>query len=746
MIVSLHFDIKTFSSQRVSIDTQVCNTEQFIFNNSILRSSGTYRYTLSSVTNGCDSIVTLNIDFIKPDTIYLQSSICEGDAYNFNGRLLKEAGRYQQSFTNESGCDSLVVLDLNINPEIIAEVNLAICPNEPYYWNGIELDSAGFYHQTFRATNGCDSIVALKLSYFEVPDTFVSKTICQGDTLRFNGNVYHESGQYELFSISENGCSQKTFLELTVSAPRDTSITHWLCEGNFYLLGQDTLREPGDYSQLLKTSNGCDSMVHLKLILEPLIVSSMEMEICEGDEFMFGGQTLTQSGNYKDTLVLNTGCPRIIELELSVIPGDFKAIRKEICAGNTYQFGERIIAESGVYSQVSTNQLGCDSTITLHLKVIDHYSTYLDTTVCNGNSVTIGNKDYSTAGIFIDTLTSTFGCDSIVTLDLKTIAEKNTITIDTTICEGDVLEINGSTLEQAGQYLFQYTSSYGCDSTVVLNLDIFEKIPAEVGADLNVCTELADLNGNLPPMASGQWTTPSQAFINIPEQSTTHAFELEEGNHPFIWTLSGPSCPNYSSDTLYVNFNRDSPEASDDFFNFSDDQKTFSGVLLGNDKVNSIFEWDVELYKAPNIGEIELTKEGTFEYQTSFYHNFNTSFTYVLFNRSCPDLNDTAQVNLTLNFNELELANLLGVTPNGDGINDQFVIPELLHAGSQFPENELMVYNRWGNLVYQKKNYANDWQAIGKNGKVLPVGTYYYLLILNGEERIVKDGSLVIIH
>jgi gliding motility-associated-like protein/uncharacterized repeat protein (TIGR01451 family) len=58
-------------------------------------------------------------------------------------------------------------------------------------------------------------------------------------------------------------------------------------------------------------------------------------------------------------------------------------------------------------------------------------------------------------------------------------------------------------------------------------------------------------------------------------------------------------------------------------------------------------------------------------------------------------------------------------TPNGDGLNDTFVIP-----GLEFYEaNELTIVNRWGGTVYEKKGYQGDWSATG-----LTEGTYFYLL------------------
>ena len=68
-------------------------------------------------------------------------------------------------------------------------------------------------------------------------------------------------------------------------------------------------------------------------------------------------------------------------------------------------------------------------------------------------------------------------------------------------------------------------------------------------------------------------------------------------------------------------------------------------------------------------------------------------------------------------------------TPDGDGINDYFVINGI----ELFPENEIVILNRWGSVVFQTTNYQNDWNGTSSNsmnigGGDLPTGTYYYIL------------------
>ena len=102
-------------------------------------------------------------------------------------------------------------------------------------------------------------------------------------------------------------------------------------------------------------------------------------------------------------------------------------------------------------------------------------------------------------------------------------------------------------------------------------------------------------------------------------------------------------------------------------------------------------------------------------------------------------------------------------TPNGDGINDTFVIS--LATGSDSPGNnsgtnrnrvdanseiplsdyykstDLMVMNRWGRIVYHTTDYQNDWDGGG-----LSDGTYFYVLKCKGlKEEIQYQGSVMII-
>ena len=79
-----------------------------------------------------------------------------------------------------------------------------------------------------------------------------------------------------------------------------------------------------------------------------------------------------------------------------------------------------------------------------------------------------------------------------------------------------------------------------------------------------------------------------------------------------------------------------------------------------------------------------------------------------------------------------EITVFSGISPNGDGINDSFQVFGI----EAFPENEVTIFNRWGNVVFTKKGYTNQEGWTGTfDSDLLPDGTYFYVIDLgNGSQ------------
>ena len=95
------------------------------------------------------------------------------------------------------------------------------------------------------------------------------------------------------------------------------------------------------------------------------------------------------------------------------------------------------------------------------------------------------------------------------------------------------------------------------------------------------------------------------------------------------------------------------------------------------------------------------------------------------------DICDTIEVNVSE-----------AITPNGDGINDTWFINNI----QNYPNNSVKVYNRWGDLIFSKNNYQNDWNGSytkGENNNLIS-SSYYYQIDLDGNGSIEHQGWIFI--
>ena len=345
-------------------------------------------------------------------------------------------------------------------------------------------------------------------------------------------------------------------------------------------------------------------------------------------------------------------------------------------------------------------------------------------------------------------------------------------------CDQDAVQLDGSASETGPSISYQWTNEngemIGGDTTVILVqqpglyfLTVFDSTTAcsvidSVAVSLNInlenasavidadqCSDLATLIGNLPANATGMWTSSTGASIQNPDSSLTEASNLMQGVNEFIWTLSSGTCVNFSADTLRLFVNQTAPLANNDLRLIPLGSNDSSIIIntQANDFLNGA-EVVFDTLSAPTVGVVEIADQskGILLYKPVPGISGDVRITYELCNRTCPDLCDDAVVILTFevdpNAPKPKAPN--GITPNGDGLNDAFVFDELLNPES-FPDNEIVIFNRWGDVVFSAKPYLNDWKGTNKSGKDLPQGTYYYILRLNLAQSKIIRGDITIL-
>ncbi len=93
------------------------------------------------------------------------AAICEGDSYVFGAQTLTTSGEYTEEFQSQAGCDSTVVLTLNVNSAFNETASAAICEGDSYAFGAQTLTTAGEFTEVFQSQAGCDSTVVLVLSF-----------------------------------------------------------------------------------------------------------------------------------------------------------------------------------------------------------------------------------------------------------------------------------------------------------------------------------------------------------------------------------------------------------------------------------------------------------------------------------------------------------------------------------------------------------------------------------------------------
>ena len=224
-----------------------------------------------------------------------------------------------------------------------------------------------------------------------------------------------------------------------------------------------------------------DLIERLTVVVEDEIVNEMEtLVLCEGESYNSDGFSFiaTQSGVYKQKLQSAIGCDSTVVLNVTVNPRLYVDIEETICQGAYFEFnGEKYYTNINK-TDTLTSSLGCDSIVTLHLTVNEILKGEPEEVyLCPGMTYAFTEKYPALAeeGDYLDTVINAKGCDSVAAVTIHKASEEYTF-FRAAICQGEVYDegIFGG-LRTAGDYSTPkgdqgLKTVYGCDSVVTLHL------------------------------------------------------------------------------------------------------------------------------------------------------------------------------------------------------------------------------------------------------------------------------------
>lgn len=235
-----------------------------------------------------------------------------------------------------------------------------------------------------------------------------------------------------------------------------------------------------------------------------------------------------------------------------------------------------------------------------------------------------------------------------------------------------------------------------------------------------------------PISGTGSWSTTSGATIENPLSPATTLSNMPSGWSSYVWTITSAGCPS-KSDTMHVfKSNGKKILTADTLVCF----ETNPIVHVEAMPVDSMQNFTWMFYQGG--GDI-LTPSSTVTDVANLQMGEN-QLLFKVTHSLCPTQVDTLKITVAP-CDDFKPEFPTVITPNGDGKNDLFTIYNLENL---YPNCEMIIFNRWGNVVYESVGYKDPWDGTFK-GEKLPMGAYFYKLKLNDSGNTVYNGTISII-
>lgn len=352
-----------------------------------------------------------------------------------------------------------------------------------------------------------------------------------------------------------------------------------------YQINSAAMTDAGDYIVRVD-ADGCDATdtVTVKVIASPERTKD-SVVVCSNElPYVWNGKPYIATGVYADTLVSTIGgCDSIVAMHVTVNPAYLFPERLIICQNELpYRYRDTIFkagTASGLYTLQRKTILGCDSIYQLSLQVNLSYNLKDTHSLC-ANEFPYAYRDTvfqagTVSGNYQFKRRSVNGCDSIVTLDLIVHPLVTTMLNDTVVQKKDYVKYGFNIPAQTvcGVYPYrQYLkTTYGCDSTVILNLVVSPDFSAQMRVVPQICANDGSFTLTYDILAGNVEThslvfdsiAKTAGFADILQQTATGDIDvpLPANVTPNIYNASVKLYNETVTKTLPVSFSVDYPSS-----------------------------------------------------------------------------------------------------------------------------------------------------------------------------------------
>ena len=271
--------------------------------------------------------------------------------------------------------------------------------------------------------------------------------------------------------------------------------------------------------------------------------------------------------------------------------------------------------------------------------------------------------------------------------------------------------------------------------------------PIEAPTFLTICDDFFQLSTSLPEDFTGIWTVDNSSVeIENSLMPATMVANLPKGFTQFTWTVDTIACTTYEP-TIVDLLQLATPQLEEDKVELPEGTTSAFFDVVANDNLVANTPYILTITSSIDQGTLIHQGEGFFDYEPPADYAGTATFNYQVCYQECREYCQETTVELSILASEIEEVVLPPntITPNGDGLNDQFIFQAIFDNPSRYPNSDFIVFNRWGDQIYHASPYNNEWAGTNQLGESLPEGTYYYILRLDINERAILKGEVVVL-
>ena len=466
-----------------SVEMAACEGEMVLFNGTPVLAGTSMDFNFVTA-QGCDSVVTVVVDELQTYLLPLTLEACTGESVQYNGMDLLAGTTTDVDLTTLDGCDSVMTVTVEEIVAVTGDLMLGACEGEMATYNGEDLAPGSVTDFTLVSSLGCDSILTVTVEEYPTFGYPLFLEACTGATITFDGVPLPPGTSVDFTYATVNGCDSVVSVFVDEVETIFTELEFEICDGNFISYNGQQLPPNTETDFTFTSYLGCDSIVTVVVDEAPLITATDEYDACEGTSIMYNGQALDAGSVTDITLLTPDGCDSVVTVTVNELENFASPLALEACTGSTAVYNGQQLAIGSVTDFTLTAMNGCDSVVTVTVNEVTALSGSEELEACEGTTVTYMGQQLTPGSETDFTLTASNGCDSVVTVTVNELFNQSDH-VDLTACSGEMTLYNGTPLPAGSVTDFTFTSADGCDSVVTVTVE--ELFPQSASVQLEGC-------------------------------------------------------------------------------------------------------------------------------------------------------------------------------------------------------------------------------------------------------------------